>query len=351
MSRGWLWLTPLFIIVTTVVFAGDYAVRREIAGSYAEFTERFVKLGDYREVTLLLNRRFKQNFSAVALTSGSTEIVRLPPEHEYKGGFEASFQLAIPDTDKSLVFWYSCRTALLWALVANAFLVLVMAMTRRQQARRLKIAGFMERKIEMANLLESVSHDIRSPLSALNIAVSTLKGIDDDRKAIVTTATRRVNAIADSLLTRVKRSDSAFSEIDLSETIASLVAEKKVELSFDSLKFLEEVPGPFLVSIDGVNLSRMISNLINNSVQAGAKSVEVRISRRGERTMIQIKDDGPGIPKAILKRIGSEPITSGKPGNDGFGLGLWSAHLFAATNRGKLKIESSGHGTVITLAF
>lgn len=347
-----MWNIITALLVTMTVFCTDHIVRRELAGPFVEFAERFIKLGDYRETTLLVNKRFAKNFSAIALTQGADDILHFPPEHIFHKWPEGRFTIKIPDTNKSLIFWYSFRIAIFFSILINLVFISAISISRKAQERRLTIAAHMERKVEMANLLEQVSHDIRSPLSALNIAVSTLGNIDEHRKAVIITATKRVNDIANSLLARIKNGTGARSLIELNEFIESIVLEKQMETNRKIVVSSQATNPPKIrVNVDSASLARVISNLINNSIQAGADEIELSIQRKGRFICIQVKDDGPGIPTSILKRLGKEPISSGKSGGDGFGLGLWAAYIFAARAGGQLNIESNKKGTTISVSI
>lgn len=351
MNRGGFLSFLSILAIFLFVFIADFFVRREIAASYAEFAERFVKLGDYREITLLLNRRYSQSFSAVALVQGEDQILHLPPEHRYSKGFEGRVEMEIADTGKSLIFWYSFQIAGMTSLVISMFFGLMLIVINQQQARRMRVAAYMERKVEMANLLEGVSHDIRSPLSALNIAVSTMKNVDEDRKALILNASKRINDIADSLLARLKAKNETVQTVDFPKLVAALINEKRLESGNMNIDVSVTGLGVLDTQVNPVELGRVISNLVNNSVQAGAKFLEIHLSRRGDLAVLEVSDDGPGIPRKILKRIGKEPVSSGKNGKEGVGLGLWTAYLFATRNHGGLKIRSGPSGSQVAVSF
>ncbi|MGE3682431.1 MAG: sensor histidine kinase [Bdellovibrionales bacterium] len=342
------------ITIIIFTFSADYLVRHEIARTFSNFTDRFIKLGDFREVALIINGRFDNTFTAVELVdSKGTTIFHLPPEHAYASFFEGKIKIQNASTGKSLVFWYD-----LWlpTILSTAILIVIAVLAKlwsRARENQIRMLMFMEKRIEIANLLTQVSHDIRSPLSALNLAVSGVKGIDSDRQDLITNASKRINAIADALLQRTKSDAPKEPQpISVSEVIRLILTEKKFEYDSRNVDLTALLPPEDVKArIDATDLGCTISNLINNSVEAGATQVQIELYRKRSKMEILVQDNGPGIPKTILRRLGREPISSGQGRKSGYGVGLWSAYLFAQRSKGKLKVRNSGRGTAVLLTF
>jgi signal transduction histidine kinase len=102
-------------------------------------------------------------------------------------------------------------------------------------------------------------------------------------------------------------------------------------------------------------LSRALSNLINNSVEAidqGQGIVWISLACNGSENVIQIRDNGKGIPTKHLLDLGSPGFSFGKGDLDqsGNGLGLFHAKTTIENLGGRIKIESTeGLGTTISL--
>ena len=104
------------------------------------------------------------------------------------------------------------------------------------------------------------------------------------------------------------------------------------------------------VKADGKDLMRLLSNLINNSVEAFAdKTGEVTVAVRAYRETIHlsVRDNGRGIPPEVLKRLGEAGVTHGKEGTEsGSGLGVYHAKKSVEAIGGKFNIASQvGMGT------
>jgi signal transduction histidine kinase len=92
----------------------------------------------------------------------------------------------------------------------------------------------------------------------------------------------------------------------------------------------------------GGELNQVWTNLIDNAVaaMAGRGRLTVRAAREAERVLVEIGDDGPGIPPEVLPRI-FEPFFTTKPVGEGTGLGLdISRRIVVGRHRGDLRVES-----------
>ena len=222
-----------------------------------------------------------------------------------------------------------------------------------------------ERQTEFAR---QVGHDIRSPLAALNMVVASVKGVPEEQRLVMRSAAKRINDIANSLLDRSWLSEVAndagrsadkgieAAVVMLSSLVDSIVSEKRVQYrdlhDVDIEADLSCGYGLF-TKIRAADISRAISNLIDNSVEATRGSVArilVTIEPSGNQNKIVVRDNGRGIPKEILSHLGVKGASFGK--NKGSGLGLHQARTSAEAVGGSLSIESEvGSGTVVTLSL
>lgn len=225
-----------------------------------------------------------------------------------------------------------------WAIIGILSLPLVLQSFRSARRRYLSILRFQEAEAK-SQLAEQVSHDIRSPLSALNTALSG--PLDQERMELVASATERINSIAGDLLQRARENVLAPAQ----ETIRQVVAEKN--LGRKPVVHCELEGAPILLSKDA--LARVVSNLVNNSLAAIGENgrVDVGLRSDGKRILLTVKDDGKGMSGDQLEIVGKRGVTTGERGH---GLGLAHARDWAEKNGGSLKIESRlGKGTVVTL--
>ena len=215
-----------------------------------------------------------------------------------------------------------------------------------------------QKEIGMSLLAAQVAHDIRSPLAALGAAAKGLEMSEEQRK-LVEGAVGRMQGIADDLLQRY-RAPSAGQEAaktavySLGGLIEQVLSEKRLQhkdktgLKIDFNGAHEEVKA----LVEPKELQRLLSNLVNNSVEAfgGPGKIDVSLSALDGRVLIEVKDNGKGIPPEILAKLGQKGETHGKAG--GNGLGLYHARTTVEGWGGNLKIESEqGKGTSVLIAL
>jgi len=224
-----------------------------------------------------------------------------------------------------------------------------------EQAARLESELAVSKAV--SDMAAQVAHDIRSPLAALGAAAKGLN-LPEEQRTLVDGAIGRMQGIADDLLQRYRVPGAAVkSKIEthaLAGLIEQVIAEKRlqhkdkpgVKIGFsggaDGLK----------AAVDPKELQRIISNLVNNSVEAfaGPGSVAVALAAVDGKVLLEVKDDGKGIPAEILARLGQKGETHGKAG--GTGLGLYHARTAVESWGGALKIESApGRGTAVTITL
>jgi signal transduction histidine kinase len=226
-----------------------------------------------------------------------------------------------------------------------------------------------ERNKATSLMAKQVAHDIRSPLSALNMMLPTLGSVPEDKQKVIESAIERINSIAADLLEKgtqpiVKAiSDSPRSQapgpkmqkIILSELVDKIIFEKQNQFRDKSnLKIRSDIDAGSgdLINANSNDLMRVLSNLINNSVEALPGSdgeVTVTVRTFSKAVHLTVKDSGVGIPKLVLERLGEPGVTYGKEGSSsGAGLGIFHAKRTIASFGGTFNIISQdGVGTLI----
>ncbi|MCB0392935.1 MAG: ATP-binding protein [Bdellovibrionales bacterium] len=222
--------------------------------------------------------------------------------------------------------------------------------------------------IQKLNALSNqVAHDIRSPLTALDIGIQDLKKTVPERVRILELAVKRIKDITNdlgvkrqapnrNLSSNTEKPHSSFpsESIYLLPMIAEIVSEKRlqykgrsgVNLSFEEKREAYDI----FVKGKGSDLERALSNLIDNSFEAIRQSgnIEISIEKQKGFALIRIVDTGKGLDAAALKRIGNKGFTRGK--SEGSGLGFWFAKETAKSCGGSIEIESMvSSGTIVTL--
>lgn len=231
----------------------------------------------------------------------------------------------------------------------------------------------IQKKESLNQMASQVAHDIRSPLAALSAIETSLSELPEQKRILIRESVRRINDIANNLMSTYRSSHeskpifesdpSSLSKNQLtSEFLApivdSLVSEKRAQFANNSkvqiIANLNESYGLF-AKVNPIEFRRVLSNLINNSVEAfkdKSGMVLIRItSDKKNKIQIIIQDNGCGIPENIISRLGNLGVSFGKENTDsGSGLGIYHAKKTIESFGGLMKIQSyEGKGTTITL--
>jgi two-component system sensor histidine kinase KdpD len=225
-------------------------------------------------------------------------------------------------------------------------------------------------------LLRAVSHDLRSPLTAISaageaIASPTLAPEErEELAAVVQEETRRLSRLVDNLLD-LSRLEAGAAEphsdwTSVDELVRASVRELPVGEQEFTLSIDRDLPA---VSVDSVQMERALVNVLENALRHSdghPVSVRARAVRGvaaqprvpaardgreghtdgrklgGDRVIVRVSDRGPGIAPAELERVFEPFYRAGKAtrGRRGSGLGLAIARGFAEANGGSLAVES-----------
>jgi signal transduction histidine kinase len=207
-----------------------------------------------------------------------------------------------------------------------------------------------------ADLAAQVAHDIRSPLAALGAAAKGLELPEEQRK-LMESSVNRMQGIADDLLRKYRapgevHATSKPAVHSLAGLIEPVLAEKRLqhkEKAGVKINF-NNTGGDVKALVEPKELQRLISNLVNNSVEAleNGGVVNVGLSAPDGKVFIEVKDNGKGIPPEILAKLGRKGETHGKA--NGNGLGLYHARTTVEAWGGAFLMESElGKGTAVTI--
>ncbi|WP_408897427.1 DUF4153 domain-containing protein [Nocardioides sp. R1-1] len=161
-------------------------------------------------------------------------------------------------------------------------------------------------------LVANVSHELRTPLAGLRAVLeNVVDGVVPDDPAVLATAlaqAERMSGLVEDLLdlARVDAGKAPLSPqpVRLADLLAGAVAEARV-LGRDVEYDVRLVPPDLVVTADPARLHQLVANLLDNASRhspAGG-TVVVTAQRRAERYLLEVRDDGPGIPASARERV------------------------------------------------
>ena len=214
-------------------------------------------------------------------------------------------------------------------------------------------------------LMTSLSHDVRTPLTTLiGYLDAAHKGIVDgkERDEYIETARRKAHDLKeyiDVLFDWFKLGSNEFSmniaEIDLTELTRNILIDWIPIFEDTQVDFTIDIPEqPFRVQIDPDGYMRILNNLIQNVIShSHADKIEIALSEQNRNIKILLSDNGIGIDKEDLKHIFDRLYKCDKGRSEkGSGLGLSIVHELVEKLNGTITADSTpGKGTIFTLFF
>ena len=223
----------------------------------------------------------------------------------------------------------------------------------RQSAARASYVGL---------LASGLAHEIRNPLNAMNMNLQMLEeeleaagGMPDQEYAELLDSTKseikRLEGLVNNFLAYARPGQPRFKSLDLNEVVSGVVKFLENDFKQSGIALVTEFE-PMLpnVEIDERQFKQALMNLLVNARQVldakGTVTVRTRAASNGE-AVLQVEDDGPGIPEASRERI-FEVFYSSRGG--GTGLGLPIARQIIERHGGHIELESTvGEGTRFTI--
>lgn len=201
---------------------------------------------------------------------------------------------------------------------------------------------------------QQVAHDIRSPVESINALLKMVEIKDRDLKAALDKAVHRANSVASFLLKPEQKAATIGKAIlDFTAIIQDIAIEKRPlftdgQISVQSPKFLVGQS-----SLPAESLSRILSNVVDNAIQAcdHDRRVTIKLSQSNGFVEVAVQDSGRGISEELLNRIGEKGL-SHRPSDQpaGTGRGVYSAKKTLEEVGGSIQFSSlAGLGTTVLL--
>lgn len=223
--------------------------------------------------------------------------------------------------------------------------------------------GATEKRDLLARLLERLAHEIRNPLSSLDIHVQLLEedlaGLAPEtrkslagRLEIIHGELHRLESIVERFLRLAGPSELDLEPVELHKLADHVCNLLRAEASTRRIEIAARVDTRLpVIQADPVRLTQALMNLVINALQAVERNgkVEVAAAAAPDAVFLEVRDTGPGIPPEKLTGI-FDPYYSTKP--EGNGLGLWIAQQIAVAHGGALRAANGpGGGAVFTLVL
>ncbi|WP_408099226.1 sensor histidine kinase [Peredibacter sp. HCB2-198] len=201
---------------------------------------------------------------------------------------------------------------------------------------------------------QQIAHDVKSPLSVLETAISLLNIQDENLLKIIRLSFERINSTVLDLENIQDNEGLIPGLVKLNDVIQEICHEKRLEFFSRENLEIQSVVNPMCdySYANSIILKRILSNLINNAVESTKEKIRITVSLMsyGESNYIFINDTGPGMSDEVLNRVFVKGFTYGK--SKGSGLGLYHAEQTLLNWNGKISISSRvGVGTSVVICL
>ncbi len=216
--------------------------------------------------------------------------------------------------------------------------------TKMKKAERLSAAG---------QLAASLAHEIRNPLASISGAAGILQRktanpeYQHDSLEIIQIESQRLNKLLTGFLNFAKPRSPRLQKTNLNELMLSVLSlvSRAAELNGNTFSHMA-TPQGVEIACDPEQLKQVLLNLMINAIEASPAGSEIRLRTaiRDDASVIEIEDDGSGIPADAADRI-FDPFFTTKP--KGTGLGLAISSMIVSQHGGALSFQTSPRGGTI----
>jgi PAS domain S-box-containing protein len=372
------------VIAATIISTNTTEFKR--AEELTRYKELFENVGDSvfilnrNGVIMECNDRFYQSMGftqpelvsrsfAEMVSSGQSELADTMLQEvlrEREARFELAFQ---PKGGGAIPYEINCRHVIY--LGEPCFLCVARDVTQTKLLQNQLIRS--ERLAATGQLAASIAHEINSPLQGITALLNVLRSTyanDDYLQRKLELLKNAFNSIRDTVknLIDLNRPGKEKKQLtDVNQVIGNTVALVKSLLKKNMISaHLTLAAQHATLFASPQQLGQVLMNLINNAVDSitgvpgyfekshlspgAGGSIAIQTYNRDEEFVIELKDNGPGIPEADLNRIFDPFFTSKKP--MGMGVGLTICHGIIEEHRGKMTAANApGGGAVFTITL
>jgi signal transduction histidine kinase len=206
--------------------------------------------------------------------------------------------------------------------------------------------------------LASVTHELRSPLTAIRVLGETLaagRGAADEYGALIAQESERLEALVERVLTLTRFQEALrLSPVDPGELVRTTVSLVRLRAGRRGTRLASRVAeGLPECRWDADAVRRALLNLLDNAIQHGRANGVVEVSARSEdgAVAVAVADDGPGIGRGDRRRIFGR-FERGLTDVPGTGLGLFLVEAVARAHGGRVDLATAeGRGSTFTLVL
>jgi PAS domain S-box-containing protein len=265
-----------------------------------------------------------------------------------------------PGDGQGRMKWVSCIATPIDYNDRDAFLLIFIDMTEEKRLHHL--LTIQEKMASLGQVSAGIAHEIRNPLSGINIHLDIIeKFFHDPDKTDKTvssiqalrSASRKIELVIRRVMNFAKPTEPRFDRIHINDPVREAVKLTRVTLNKKGIEIVEDLADNLPDCFAEPHLiEELLLNLINNASDAvsGIKNkgvIKVTSICRNHRIRLTVEDNGPGIDQNLKQKI-FDPFFTTKKNSTGIGLSL--CHRIVTDHRGELTAgESELGGAAFTI--
>jgi two-component system sporulation sensor kinase A len=234
-----------------------------------------------------------------------------------------------------------------WSVSLRDITAWKIAQEHLQNSEKLSVAG---------QLAAGIAHEIRNPITSIKGFIQLMKsGIGEKQKYfdIMSSEIERIEFILSELLILAKPQSIKYERKDIRVLLSQVMTLLDTQAILNNIEFSAEFkPGVTHLYCDENQLKQVFINFIKNSIESMPKGGRITIeinSENDQEMLIRLYDQGCGIPKEVLSKLGQPFYTTKEKGT---GLGFMVSKKIIENHSGKINVESEvNKGTMIEITL
>jgi PAS domain S-box-containing protein len=237
-------------------------------------------------------------------------------------------------TGEQAMKWFHCRASLIEYQGKKAVLINMMDVSKAREVQRL--LGMKDRMASLGHMAAGIAHEIRNPLSGINIYLDAGKNILDKGEDIdkirevfdkIQYASSKIESVIKRVMDFSKPMEPKLVPIDIHKPIEDALGLSSVTMSKTGIIIETDLSrGLPLCIADPQLIEHVILNLITNASEAmkdmeRGKKIFIGTSRKGDKLLVSVDDTGPGVHPNLVQKI-FDPFFTTKSSSTGIGLSL-----------------------------
>ena len=241
---------------------------------------------------------------------------------------------------------------------ARLFLQVVESILAKALGQDTTQSSIAEKRGLLERLLSRLAHEIRNPLSSLDIHVQLLEedlgtlvpAVREQltpRLEIIRGELHRLESIVDHFLRLAGPSELDLERVNLAKIVNHICDLLRPEAAAREIEIVTSLrPELPQIHADPVRLTQALMNLVINAIQAVERAGRITVTARaaGTEILLEVYDNGPGIPAEKLSSI-FDPYFTTKA--EGSGLGLWIAQQIVTAHQGRVEARNRPEGGAV----